>query len=297
MVVKPTQSKRYETLLRSPVQVGGVRQRTAGVASRAHGRTSRGLVTTSSAHFPGQQYAAREGCVMKLRGALERLAGLLVLAVLVAGFMARNAGYSLSDLPHALSGNLSGVVDGWGGEDEKFNSDYSILALDDNGRPVTFSRKPIDYVIDTSVSASDEERIRAAFAKTAAAGGFEFRYAGRTGFEASLTNLEQSPAAIVVSYTTKGASDAFHGMPSESVAVGYSVVQGGVRTRGAVVVSEEDAVHGVSLERLIMHELGHVLGLGHAESGTQIMGPHLQGSYPAKWGSGDLKALWLLRGA
>ena len=296
-MVKPTQSKRYETLRRSPVQVGGVRQPAVGVASRTHGRTCRGLVTAPSAHLPHQRYAAREGCVMKLRRALERLAGLLVIAVLVAGFMAQNAGYSFSDLPHALSGNLSGVVDGWGGEDEKFSSDYSILALDKDGRPVTFAHKPIEFVIDSSVSASDEERIRAAFAKTAAAGGFDFRYVGRTGFEASLTNLEQSPAAIVVSYTTKGASDAFHGMPSEAVAVGYSVVQGEVRTRGAVVVSEEDAVHGVSLERLIMHELGHVLGLGHSESGTQIMGPHLQGSYPAKWGSGDLKALELLRGA
>jgi hypothetical protein len=234
---------------------------------------------------------------MKTRVVLERLGGLLVIALLVTGFMAHQGGYALSDLPHALSGNLSGVLEGWSGLDEKYRQDYEFLALDEQNNPITFTDTPIEYVIDSAASIDDESRIQAAFEKAGEASGFEFRYTGRTVFDAGLTNLEQSPSAIVVSYEHKDATDAFDGMPEDSVAVGFSVVEDAVRTKGAIVVSEEDSVHGVGLERLIMHELGHVLGLGHAESGTQIMGPHMHGSYPAAWGSGDLRALSLLRGS
>jgi hypothetical protein len=232
---------------------------------------------------------------MKPRRALERLGGLAAIAVIVIAFMAYNSGYSLSNLPDAVRGNLSGVLGGWGGKDMKFADDYEILALDDDGKPVTFAHEPIEFAIDESASTDDEARIRAAFEKTASASGFEFRYIGRTEFDATLQNLGESPARIVVSYENKTSTDVFQGLPDDSVAVGYSVVQAGVRIKGAVVVSEEDAVRGVALERLIMHELGHVLGIGHAGSNTQIMGPNMHGSYPAEWGSGDLAALRLLR--
>jgi hypothetical protein len=231
---------------------------------------------------------------MKARKVLEHLGGLLVVGLIALGFMARQAGYSMSDLPQLVGQNLSGVVTGWGGGDAKFSADYEFIAVDENNAPVTFADDLIKFAIDESVSPSDEASIRAAFENTAAASRFKFEYIGRTGFDATMTNLNQSPATIVVSYTAKGATDVFNNMPSDTVAVGYSVVQEDVRIRGAVVVSEPDAVHGESLERLIMHELGHVLGLGHAESATQVMGPHMQGSYPAEWGSGDLRALELL---
>jgi len=48
---------------------------------------------------------------------------------------------------------------------------------------------------------------------------------------------------------------------------------------------------GATMGRLVMHELGHVVGLGHAVTGSQVMFPTLREGYPGAWGAGDRAGL------
>ncbi len=51
---------------------------------------------------------------------------------------------------------------------------------------------------------------------------------------------------------------------------------------------------GTTLGKLLMHEIGHVVGLGHAEGEDQVMFPTLKHEHPTAWGAGDLTGLRLL---
>lgn len=48
---------------------------------------------------------------------------------------------------------------------------------------------------------------------------------------------------------------------------------------------------GTTLGKLLMHEIGHVVGLGHASGQTQVMYPTLMREQPSAWGAGDLTGL------
>jgi hypothetical protein len=51
---------------------------------------------------------------------------------------------------------------------------------------------------------------------------------------------------------------------------------------------------GTTVGKLLMHEIGHVVGLGHAAGTSQVMYPTLMRGYPSAWGAGDLSGLWRL---
>lgn len=48
---------------------------------------------------------------------------------------------------------------------------------------------------------------------------------------------------------------------------------------------------GATVGKLLMHEIAHVVGLGHAAGDTQVMYPTLQREHPTAWGAGDLAGL------
>ena len=67
-------------------------------------------------------------------------------------------------------------------------------------------------------------------------------------------------------------------------------------TQGFVVVDPTAHVtggfaRGISRGALLMHELGHVTGLGHTPDALQVMSPVLSSSSYASWGSGDKAGL------
>ena len=68
-----------------------------------------------------------------------------------------------------------------------------------------------------------------------------------------------------------------------------------VYVTGRVILNGADQLDngfrpGKTWGKVILHELGHVLGLGHVTDPAQVMHPNLVSS-PAAWGSGDLAAL------
>lgn len=48
---------------------------------------------------------------------------------------------------------------------------------------------------------------------------------------------------------------------------------------------------GATVGKLLMHEVGHVIGLGHARGDEQVMYPTLLQGTPSDWGAGDLSGL------
>ncbi|MGH9164078.1 MAG: matrixin family metalloprotease [Acidimicrobiales bacterium] len=59
---------------------------------------------------------------------------------------------------------------------------------------------------------------------------------------------------------------------------------------GAVTISASTPRREQKL--VLMHELGHVMGLGHVDEPTQIMAPHRQSvTADPRWGAGDLAGL------
>jgi hypothetical protein len=71
-----------------------------------------------------------------------------------------------------------------------------------------------------------------------------------------------------------------------------------VYVTGSIVLNGADQLDngfrpGKTWGKVVLHELGHVLGLDHVVDPAQVMHPSLVSS-PAAWGAGDLAGLRLL---
>ena len=160
--------------------------------------------------------------------------------------------------------------------------------------------------------------VQGAVARVAAASGLRFRYLGSTSvIPGSADSGPAYPAgtSLVVAWARPGQSrmlpEAGPGAPRPLAMGGASWVTGRVDDRGrawgevvegAVVVDATQhpqpgfgaAVRGTR-GRMLMHELGHVVGLGHVGDRAQVMSPVDSGR--AVWGAGDRAGLRVLGAA
>ncbi len=139
----------------------------------------------------------------------------------------------------------------------------------------------------------------------AAVSGLHFVYDGTTTFIPRSVNSDSQPAPIVIAWGSRTQTD--------YLAAG-AIGEGGWRTSG----SSTDGVHwlwkiiqgfvvvdpsahvapgfsrGISRGSLLLHELGHVAGLGHTADALQVMSPVLTSASYGSWGSGDKAGLTAL---
>lgn len=168
--------------------------------------------------------------------------------------------------------------------------------------------KVIDYRVNTTHGPpSALKDTLAAAARIERATGLDLNYVGST----SLIPQHQQEAfpkgtRIVIAWASRSQSAM---ISSDSVAgVGGPVGWGSTVDRngdpiitwqeGTVVLNSafNDALKpgfgtGVTVGKLLMHEIGHVVGLGHARGREQIMYPTLLHDTPTAWGAGDLTGL------
>ena len=201
--------------------------------------------------------------------------------------------------------------------------DYTFLFVGPDGcKPARFNPcAPVRYTLNrrqaTDAHVADlEEALR----KTSAATGLEFEYAGPSTDNAAVAPRPVRRAdgtfdwpPVLIGWEHLGTGEMFR--TPEAVRTAPDVVVGGggrplvaenVIVTGHLVlnldaVTDTDTRRpvphgfgtGVNWGRIILHELAHVIGLGHVESRTSIMNEALtqQTISSANWGVGDLIGL------
>lgn len=169
--------------------------------------------------------------------------------------------------------------------------------------------RTITYRVNTrNGPASALADTKGAVARIEDATGLDLEYAGSTDVVPQDSAAEDYPAGtqIVIAWASRDqsallTSDRVAGVAGP-MGWGGTVDERGAEIltwrRGTVVLNSafndvlasgfgEGTTHG----KLLMHEIGHVVGLGHAAGETQVMYPALQRDYPSAWGAGDLTGL------
>ena len=149
--------------------------------------------------------------------------------------------------------------------------------------------------------------VKEAFQRLSQATGFRFAYRGNTRGVPSLGSNSWYPSDtdIVVAWARPTQSTLLAAY-SGAVAVGAAVTSGGYAqsdgtsvskiVKGAVVVDSRRTYRGgfgsgKTRGDIVLHELGHTMGLGHVGSTSQIMYPYVTTGL-ARLGEGDLEGLY-----
>ena len=147
-------------------------------------------------------------------------------------------------------------------------------------------------------------QVRRAVGRLHAATGLSFEYAGRTTERATAYGRHLRGADVVVGWRNRGYAPFRRpgavGVGGNRFVTGYResngtrpsrAVRGGVVLNAARIGRLENGFgRGYTWGEVIMHELGHVVGLAHTSAKRQIMSPHVT-RRRATWGAGDLAGL------
>jgi hypothetical protein len=147
------------------------------------------------------------------------------------------------------------------------------------------------------------KQVKAAVRRIHAASGIEFVYAGRSDRKANPYGKHIAGAAVVIGWRSAQTfrrrvhSTQVVGLAGQQYVGGYRDAQGPVSrtTQGGVILNAGHRLatgfgRGTTWGEVIVHELGHVMGLGHIGAPTQVMYFSTTGR-DANLGAGDLNGL------
>jgi hypothetical protein len=177
--------------------------------------------------------------------------------------------------------------------------------VDDSGLPARWDPcQPIHYVVDLANAPSGAmSDVQVAIGRLSTATGMTFVLDGTTKERASRTRPAYQPkvygngwAPILIAWSSAAGTDLLSDPTSEAVTVPVAVKSAG-GTGGGSIVTAEIVLNtarqlpvgfgpGPSEGEVLMHELGHVVGLGHVDSKAEAMFPSVRGV--ARYGPGDL---------
>lgn len=179
---------------------------------------------------------------------------------------------------------------------------FKFLSLDPESQtPVRYDPcSPLAYVVNPAhAPAGGLEDVHDAVELTAAATGLQFVYEGETDEPVDGTRSTYQPER----YGTRWPPVLIGWMPHDSAifevddvgVAGSAIVRndagrlvyvtGGIVLNGAEQLANGFAP-GKTWGKVVLHELGHLIGLGHVTDPAQVMHPSLVSS-PAVWGTGD----------
>lgn len=188
---------------------------------------------------------------------------------------------------------------------------FMLEQADGSGRPVTFDPcRPIHYVVrPDGQPPSGPAMLADALREVSRATGLVFVADGTTDEAPSddrhlrrRWSLRRTPAPVLVAWSTAAEWPALAGSTAgEAGPVQESVAGAPARlVGGQVVLDADDLGHaagdaaGAAVVRLILlHELAHLVGLGHVDDPTQLM-HETSSTALAGFGPGDLRGLHVL---
>lgn len=178
--------------------------------------------------------------------------------------------------------------------------DPSNFLNDDAGHPIRWDAcGPIDWLVRRGSGPSDARQIaERAVDELAAATGLTFRFAGTT--DSLIRDASDGAAArtLYISWATPQEVPALEGPVVGIGGSSYMVRSDGIPepTSGSAVIDASAGLAsgfapGASEGAVLLHELGHVVGLAHVDDPRRIMFPSTTPGLPATYQPGDLAAL------
>jgi hypothetical protein len=193
---------------------------------------------------------------------------------------------------------------------EAASTSYKFLATNDDGTPVGYSPcRPLHYVINTALAPQGAERLVEDSIRTISeATGIKFINDGPTSEEPSPTRAPYQEnlygdrwAPLLIAWTTpeqapqlKGPVIGTGGSTHFSFGDGpKSFVTGSLELDAPQIAEDLDRSEGAAYATaVILHELGHVMGLEHVDDPAQLMYPEI--GAPDGLADGDLNGLYHL---
>ncbi len=219
------------------------------------------------------------------------------------------------------NGHLGGIAHGQAQAQALTASGYAFLYADDSGcQPIRFPAcEPVHYVVnDTLAPPGAVDDVHAAIGRLSEASGLDFVYDGTTDEPLDATRAAYQPerygqrwAPILIGWSALGAGsgpdasgdDIIVAGRGNPIRVANSLVSGVLELNADVILDRDTQERlpggfgeGITRGRVLLHELGHVMGLGHVASRAQLMYPELaeQTSSTAELGVGDRVGLRLV---
>jgi hypothetical protein len=168
------------------------------------------------------------------------------------------------------------------GHGEDTTGPYALL---DPG--VAYPCAPIHYVVSEAEAPSDfVQVVHGAVGKISAASGYRFFVDGMTSGRNFFTNA----GPVLIGFGATGENPRF---AEDVIGLGGSATGPGQHlVAGAIMLDATKYSHQPDLaerQAIVMHELGHVLGLGHVDDTGELMSKHNIGR--TTLGPGDLQGL------
>ncbi len=184
---------------------------------------------------------------------------------------------------------------------------YTFENTNADGTPVRYNAcAPIHYVLNSSEAPPGAlAMVQQAISALSGATGINFVYDGASSEFPSLERnwgTLANPAPVLIAWEHQGQTD-FLNAPGDAGEGGsaYAPNSAGqnVYLSGAVALDAGTSLapgrtYPSNWEPLLLHELGHVMGLGHTQDPYQIMHPSFTANSPDHYNAGDLTGLRLL---
>lgn len=234
--------------------------------------------------------------VARRRGGLcsSVLAVLLVMALVISGVVWVSPILDFGDVRRTVLAHdqLDGVP-GSGGEG------YTYLATTSGGAPITWGcRAQIEVEVNPEGAPDGyAELVASALATVNAASGFTFQVVGETE---DRQFFERGRGPVLLGWADEEEVTELAGPIAGIGGANYVTGPGGgARSVGGMVVLDTDMprgwFRGIDEEAVLVHELLHVLGLGHTDDGDQLMTAEHRGQ--TELGEGDRAGLAALEAA
>ena len=176
---------------------------------------------------------------------------------------------------------------------------YAFTSVDQAGEPVTYDPcKTIPWVINPTDAPADYlSFIAPAFERVQAATGLRFRYDGTSDDPWQSRQRGLSSRPILVTFNEP---DDVPRLQGDAIGLGGSMLRqlqgrdarfitGSIALEASWFQAASDNGRTAEQQAIVMHELGHVVGLDHVEDPAELMAPKSSGQLD--FGPGDLTGL------